>query len=174
MFPTDPTETIPESETQGIREKSRSEPSTLGFVVLWSADEPSFLGSWLRVPRDSGQKAVVLGRGPAVGSGEPRLVAVRQRPDGNHLLPAFMSPSLSKAQLSVEARATETLIVRNIGRRRLLVNGQQVEDGELRAGDVVDIGSQLTLLCAVRPQVLGALSSRAASIRRGRCARIRR
>jgi DNA-binding NtrC family response regulator len=63
-----------------------------------------------------------------------------------------MSPSLSKAQLSVRIRSAETLHVRNIGRRRLFVNGQQAEDSELRAGDIVDIGTQLTLLCAVRPQ----------------------
>ncbi len=152
MFPSDPTETIPESETVGARKKSRSERSALGFVVLWSADEPLFLGAWLPVALGSTGK-LVLGRGPPSGAREPpRVVAVRQRPDGNHPLPAFMSPSLSKVQLLLQARSPETLIVENVGRRRLSVNGQQLENGELRANDIVDIGTQLTLLCTVRPQ----------------------
>ncbi|MEI9941117.1 MAG: sigma 54-interacting transcriptional regulator [Pseudomonadota bacterium] len=149
MFPSDPSETIPESEPSGAQRKSRSEASVLGFVVLWSADEPAFLGAWLPVA-SSGKH--ILGRGPSSGVGEPaRVVAVRQRPDGNHPLPAFMSPSLSKIQLTVQAQAPEALIVENVGRRRLFVNGQQLENSELRVGDVVDIGAQLTLLCAVRP-----------------------
>ena len=125
----------------------------LGFVVLWSADEPLFLGAWLPVLCAATGKSLVLGRGlSGEAGGLPRLVAVRQRPDGNHLLPAFMSPSLSKAQLSVQVRSPETLLVENIGRRRLFINGQQLANGELRVGDIVDIGSHLTLLCAVRPQ----------------------
>jgi DNA-binding NtrC family response regulator len=121
----------------------------MGFIVLWSADEPLFLGAWLPVALGT---SGILGRGPSAGASEPaRLVAVRQRPDGNHLLPAFMSPSLSKVQLTVQARSPEALIVENVGRRRLFVNGQRLENAELRAGDIVDIGTPLTLLCALRP-----------------------
>ncbi len=95
---------------------------------------PVFLGAWLPVARGTSGK-LILGRGPSSGASEsPRLVAVRQRPDGNHPLSAFMSPSLSKAQLAVQLRSPETLVVENIGRRRLFVNGQQLENAELRAG----------------------------------------
>ena len=149
MLPSDPTETIPESEAVEVRKRSRSEPASLGFIVLWSADEPLFLGAWLPVALGA---SGILGRGPSAGASEPaRLVAVRQRPNGNLLLPAFMSPSLSKVQLLVQARLPEALFVQNVGRRRLFVNGEQLENSELRAGDIVDIGTQLTLLCAARP-----------------------
>jgi len=153
VFPTDPAETIPESERLGARKKRDAEHSALGFVVLWSADEPLFLGAWFPVAQGLAQRELVLGRGPSPGgpSDPLRLVGVRQRPDGNHPLPAFMSPSLSKVQLTVQARSPETLVVRNVGRRRLFVNGQQLDNAELRAGDIVDIGTQLTLLVAVRP-----------------------
>lgn len=154
MLPTnDPTETVPESETTGARQSPRAGPPALGFLVVWSADEPLFLGAWLPVGSGSHERPLVLGRGPAHSADEPgRLQAFRQRPGENHALPAFMSPSLSKIQLSVHAPTPEALVVKNVGRRRLIVNGQQVEESELRAGDLVDLGSQLTLLCAVRPQ----------------------
>src|SRR5450432_3104135 len=156
MLPNDPTETIPESEATGARQHGRVAQSALGFLVLWSADEPLFLGAWVPVATGKIEKRLILGRGPAVNAGEPaRLRAVRQRPDGNEPLPAMMSPSLSKAQLSVHAPTPETLIVENVGRRRLLVNGQQLEKCELRVGDIVDVGSRLTLLCALRPQYWG-------------------
>jgi hypothetical protein len=149
----DPTETIPESEAAGVPPNARSTLPALGFVVLWSADEPAFLGAWLPVAVGSRDKHLVLGRGPALDSQDPaRLRAVRQRPGGNQPLPVMMSPSLSKVQLSVHAPTRDTLRVENLGRRRLFVNGQQQEAGELQVGDIVDIGSRLTLLCAARPQ----------------------
>src|SRR5450432_2392959 len=160
MLPNDPTETIPESEATGARQHGRVAQSALGFLVLWSADEPLFLGAWVPVATGKIEKRLILGRGPAVNAGEPaRLRAVRQRPDGNEPLPAMMSPSLSKAQLSVHAPTPDALIVENIGRRRLLVNGQQLEKSELRAGDILDLGSRLTLLCAARPQAWGGAPS---------------
>jgi DNA-binding NtrC family response regulator len=147
----DPTETVPESERPGTGDPLARQP-TLGFVVLWSADEPLFLGAWLPIAARVGAESLVLGRGSARGANEIRVVAFRQRPGENHRLPAFQSPSLSKAQLLVRASTSETLSVQNVGRRRLMVNGRQVEKSELCVGDIVDVGSQLTLLCALRPQ----------------------
>jgi transcriptional regulator with PAS, ATPase and Fis domain len=157
MFPDDPTETIPESETTDSPRHTGSIRSALGFIVLWSADEPLFLGAWLPVASSSLERPLVLGRGPTHGAHQlGRLLAFRQRPGENHALAALMSPSLSKAQLSVHASTPEALIVENIGRRRLIVNGQQLEKSELHVGDIVDLGSQLTLLCAVRPECWAA------------------
>jgi transcriptional regulator with AAA-type ATPase domain len=149
----DPTETIPESERPGPLADTHAQAPAIGLVVLWSSDEPQFLGAWLPVPGSTTGQPTVLGRGSARGPNEAgRVVALRQRPGGNQPLPAFLSPSLSKTQLLLWASTAATLSVENVGRRRLSVNGRECEKGELRPGDIVDIGSQLTLICAVRPQ----------------------
>jgi DNA-binding NtrC family response regulator len=149
----DPTETVPESEATGARQGPRAARPALGFLVLWSADEPLFLGAWIPIASGGLERRLVLGRGPAHSAGEPgRLQAFRQRPGVNHALPALTSPSLSKNQLAIHAPTADSLYAENVGRRRLMVNGQQVKKSELRAGDIVDLGSQLTLLCAIRPQ----------------------
>jgi DNA-binding NtrC family response regulator len=147
----DPTETLPESENAGARPGMPARPE-LGLLVLWS-DEPQFLGAWLPIEAGGASAPLIFGRGSVREPGDPeRLVAFRQRPEANLRLPAFTSPSLSKSQLLLQLpQGTGTLSVENVGRRRLLVNGQLREKSELRPGDIVDLGSQLTLLCALRP-----------------------
>jgi hypothetical protein len=45
VFPSnDPIETVPESERTASLRGSRASEPVLGFIVLWSADEPLFLG----------------------------------------------------------------------------------------------------------------------------------
>ncbi len=149
-------ETVPESEdirSSAARELRIDASQRLGFLVLWNTDEPGTIGAFLPIVAGATASTQVLGRGAARPSDEhARLVAVRQRPQRNEPLPPFESPSLSRTQLLIRRVAPERLELVNVGRRRLFVNGKPVEELEVGPGDVVELGVQLTLLCAMRPR----------------------
>ncbi len=150
-------ETIPESED--VRSRAAHElqiDSKLGpgFLVLWNTEEPSTIGAFLPVAGPT-RNTVVFGRGAERPQDEHvRLVAVRQRPQSNEPLPPFESPTLSRVQLMIRRAAPARLELTNVGRRRLFVNGQFVEEAEVEAGDVVELGTQLALMCVMRPRAL--------------------
>lgn len=147
-------ETVNDSGGIGIRAEHRV---GLGLVVLWSSEEPDYLGAWLPVTTGDALGPRVLGRGPARADDEhPRLLALRQRPDSNVALAPFQSEALSRLQLVIRPLSQELLELENVGRRRLLVNGAAADRHQVQAGDVVEIGSRLTLLCTKRPLRLGA------------------
>ena len=156
----DQLETLAESEDDAERAGlglRGDEPPVPGLVVLWSMDEPACVGAWLPVSPSPAARAHVFGRGPSRQDDEhPRLLAYRQRPDGNHSLEPLQSQSLSRSQLLVQAALPELLELVNVGRRRLLVNGTEVERAQVRPGDVIEIGAQLALLCVTRPRRFGA------------------
>jgi DNA-binding NtrC family response regulator len=142
-------ETVDDSEGTGIRAEQRV---AVGFVVLWASEEPEYLGAWLPVTTGDALGPRVLGRGPARADDEyPRLSALRQRPGSNEALPPFRSEALSRVQLLVRPSSPERLVLENLGRRRLFVNGAAADRHEAQVGDIVEIGGRLVLLCAQRP-----------------------
>ena len=154
--------TLPEEHDQGPSAE-RQQVRVLGFVTLWSAADPEYLGAWLPIGTGSSTPPVVLGRGGALtGESRKRVVAVRQRPGHNEILPQLGNQSLSREQLEIRTLAAGHLDVKNVGRLPLLVNGQKVEHSEIRAGDVLELGSQMALLCVERPAVLPELGARSA------------
>jgi two-component system, NtrC family, response regulator HydG len=146
-------ETEPETgESMGQWETRSGAKEGLGLVVLWSADTPEDLGSWLPVAASGAGGARVFGRGPARAEDPyPRLSAFRQRPNHSELLPPFQSSALSRSQLVIRPLDQKTLEVENVGRRKLIVNGAVADRHEVRPGDVLEIGSRLALLCTTRP-----------------------
>jgi len=123
-----------------------------GFVVLWSSEGDEHLGAWMPIPEG---KRRILGRGAARDDDEyPRLRPSRQRPGSLILLEPFEHQALSRVQLVVERVSPQDLHVENVGRRRLSVNGSDTESATVGPGDLVELGSQLVLLCAVRPRKL--------------------
>jgi two-component system nitrogen regulation response regulator GlnG/two-component system response regulator HydG len=130
-------------------------------VVVWSSDEPEYVGAWLPVAAGDGRGARILGRGLARADDEhPRLALFHQRPEHSERLSPPASEGLSRAQLLVKPLGPELLEVTNLGRRKLTVNQVCQERHEVRPGDVLEIGSRLTLLCTMRPQRLdGAAAS---------------
>jgi two-component system, NtrC family, response regulator HydG len=128
----------------------------IGLVVVWSSDEPDFLGSWLPVTTRDGGGARLLGRGPARSDDQhPRLSMLRQRPEQNELLAPLRSEGLSRSQLLIRPLGAELLEVTNLGRRKVLMNGAAADRHEVRPGDILEIGSRLALLCSMRPSRLG-------------------
>jgi two-component system, NtrC family, response regulator HydG len=151
-------ETTPETlgDSLGGTERNPDRRLGIGFVVLWSSDEPECLGAWLPVTSGDGRGPRVLGRGPARAEDEhPRLSALRQQPEQNELLPPFRSEGLSRSQLFIRPLRAELLAIVNLGRRKLLVNGAAANEHEVRPGDIVEIGSRLALLCSMRPSRIG-------------------
>jgi len=155
-------ETTPETldDASDSKGKEFDRRTGLGFVVVWSSDEPEYLGAWLPVALGDGRGARILGRGPARADDEhPRLALFHQRPGHNELLPPLASEGVSRSQLLCKPLAPDLLEVTNLGRRRLAVNGVTQERHEVRPGDVLEIGSRLTLLCTMRPQRLGGAAA---------------
>jgi two-component system nitrogen regulation response regulator GlnG/two-component system response regulator HydG len=146
--------TLPEPD---VAPGSAPAPASLGFVILWAPAEVGLVGAWLPVPREPR----VLGRGPASeADAHPRVQAVRQSPGANMLLPAFASPALSRTQLELCQLEALRLRVKNVGRCKLWVNEIAAEETSVEPGDLVQVGSQLLLLCTRRvariPGQLGA------------------
>ena len=140
--------TLPEADLVASASSVFYTRESLGFVVLWAPAEAPLHGAWLPLSAEPR----VLGRGAAQASDpHPRLQAIRQSPGTNAFLPPFMSPALSRVQLEVFHSESLSIQLKNVGRCKLWVNGAPVETGTAELGDVVQIGSQLLLLCSKRP-----------------------
>jgi DNA-binding NtrC family response regulator len=130
--------------------RARGVERNMGFVVLWCANDAKALGAWAQVSRTP--KILGRGHGRADDPG-PRLTFVHQRPGANRQAPVISNPTVSRQQL--EATALDGQItIRNLGRLALTVNGEDATEARLREGDVIEIGSQLSLLCTMRPPYL--------------------
>jgi two-component system nitrogen regulation response regulator GlnG/two-component system response regulator HydG len=116
------------------------------LVIVWSLEEPERIGESTAV---HGER--LLGRGdPQADDPAPRLKFARARP--GHLAPgaALQSARLSRAQLVVTSRPEGRLLVRSIGRCRLLVHGREVTEAEVGDGDVLHLRNALMLLVVRR------------------------
>lgn len=146
-----------ETETETDRARSTSgAPADLGFVVLFSSQGSEHVGAWLPVPEGKGG---LLGRGEPRESDElPRLRPVRQRPGQMTPVSPFMQRALSRSQLLLKRRGSEILLVENVGRCRISVNGAEVAQTTVGPGDLIELGSQLLLACSLRPRALPGTS----------------
>lgn len=128
------------------------------LVIAWSATEPQRVGevAFVSPPGVWWQ----LGRAhqteppPAPQS----LLFAPQRPAGLGPTPAAApprDPALSRQQLLCMARGDE-LLVRNVGRCPLRLNGRPVTEARVRSGDTLHLEDQLLLFCAFRPAALAS------------------
>ncbi len=140
------TETIDEPSPD---KPARDDGPRLALVVIHASD-PRRVGDVL-FPRLS---PTVIGRGD---EGSEELAAlVRQRPGANEPRPPLELPALSRRQCEITlAPRGEGIVVRNLGRRRLL-DGQGGPRDEVRLtpGETFEIEGQLAFVCANRPEVL--------------------
>ena len=148
--------TAPEASAQraGVSAPARQ----LGFVVLASGEVPARAGAFIAVPISPG--TWIFGRGSARAD-DPcaRLSVVMQRPQQNLQLPPFENTSLSRVQLQV-TRSGSSLALVNLGKCALSVNGVTKQCAQVTAGDVIEIGRQLALLCVQRPERFDGESAR--------------
>jgi DNA-binding NtrC family response regulator len=139
--------TVPERPARAS--SAPSPESLIGFVVVWSSSDVEQLGGWLPVREGTW----IFGRGAALADdAHPRLQILRQRPGVNLGVSPFRNASLSRVQLLCSRAGSEpALDLDNVGRCSLSVNGREVKRARVRADDVVELGSQLMLLCVRRP-----------------------
>jgi DNA-binding NtrC family response regulator len=137
--------TLPEA--QSAPASSLRTQESLGLVVIWAPGDAGLLGAWLAI----GSEPRILGRGAALST-DPwlRVQAIRQTPGSNVLLGPFASPALSRVQLELRQVPGAGLSLKNLGRLKLSVNDAGCDEAIVSAGDVVQIGNQLLLLCARR------------------------
>lgn len=145
-----------ESEPEGEAHRTSGDAGLIpGLVVLWSRSDPALLGAWLPVPQVASDTPSVFGRGEPLATDEyPRLSWFRQRPLVNERVVPVTARSISRTQLLVRATGPATLQLVNVGRARLSINGRAAERGEAHAGDIVELGRELCLLCTSRERKL--------------------
>jgi two-component system nitrogen regulation response regulator GlnG/two-component system response regulator HydG len=139
------TETIDDARLPWDQAGRVQAPQT-SLVVLWSLEEPDRIGESAVV-----QGERILGRGEAQADDPaPRLRFGRARPGGHTPGPALGGARLSRVQLQLSPRAEGRLLVRSLGRCRLLVNGRETEEAEVGDGDVIHLRNALMLLVVRR------------------------
>jgi two-component system nitrogen regulation response regulator GlnG/two-component system response regulator HydG len=129
----------------------------LWLVILWSAREPHRVGHSAFCEEG---KLHLLGRAPQARDGEAPLSFAAARPPeaGGYEFAsdAILGEALSRRQLEIRAESN-CLIVRNVGRCPMWVNGSLVSRAEIGPGDTVHLQQQILLLCINRPRVFPSL-----------------
>jgi DNA-binding NtrC family response regulator len=145
-------DTTPDTLESEAEAREQRDARQLGFVVLWSRDEPDRIGAWIPVVTGGRTGSRLLGRGAARAEDRhPRVMALRQRPGPAQAQLTLEAESISRLQLTLEATGPERLEVENVGRRVLKINGTPRTEGVAVPGDVLEIGGGFALLCSVRP-----------------------
>jgi two-component system nitrogen regulation response regulator GlnG/two-component system response regulator HydG len=132
--------------------RGADQPSpALALVLVASRSEPGRIGElWL--PPAGGQAGLFGRLDPNDAKGH--LGWVRQRPGRNLPTGPLTAPGISRAQLRVATLPGDALLVENVGRRALLVDGQPVTQATVRAGTTLELLSEALLLVTERPRTM--------------------
>ena len=147
--------TAPERDFAAGRSRAAG-AEVFALVIVWCRDEPWRVGEVLLVPPGP---ALVVGRESSEPGEPPKASFGQQRPRHWRASPPFAMKTLSRRQLSVVATDAERLLVKNHGKSLLLKNGEQTLEAACVPGDLLQVGAQLLLLCARRPQKLASESA---------------
>jgi len=134
-----------ETLDQSLRQPARGEPGRLGLALVWSADEPERVG-----------QIALPATGSVLGRAEGTLGLVQQRPGLNLDTGPLRGGRLSREALRLRPRG-ERLQVDNLGRRPMIVDGQEVGTAQLGPGDLLEISGAILLYCVERADRLPAL-----------------
>lgn len=141
-----------EEHSQTDAKLNTKAPEVPSLVVLWAANEPTRAGEVLVVPPGSPGPWRLFGRGPASGDDpEQRILLSRHRPGSVLASPPITSPSISRAQFLSRCTEANTLWLKNLGKCRLTLNGNDLAEGEVVPGDILELGKQMVFLCVQRP-----------------------
>jgi two-component system nitrogen regulation response regulator GlnG/two-component system response regulator HydG len=121
------------------------------LVIAWCPDEPQRLGEVFLLPEDKPLRTYVLGRGPAQHD-DPglRVLPARQRPGRQDVMAPLTTRAISRVQLRVTV-TPHALSVENVGKMLLLHGEREVTRVAVKAGDTLQLGNHLLLLCVRRP-----------------------
>ena len=124
---------------------------TTALVLAWSSHEPERVGEVACFL----EGVYELGRGEQAGDAR-RVVFQRERPGSREPQPALTGPGISRRQLLLRLRDS-ALVVENLGRCPVRVNGERVEKTVVTAGDTILVEGQLLLYVSHRPVALEPL-----------------
>ena len=131
----------------------------LSLVVAWCQDAWR-LGHSLTIPPGDPGPTVAFGRGNEPSDGA-RRVSLEQRRPGQPIAatPPLDNPVISRTQLELRSLGPRRLLVRNVGRCKLLHDGREASEAEVSPGETLQLGRQLLFVLAER--TAGALSGAA-------------
>jgi two-component system nitrogen regulation response regulator GlnG/two-component system response regulator HydG len=142
------------TEAESTDQPDERAPGLLeALVVVYCADDPSRLGEVLLLPPSRG-RPFVFGRGDAPSGDVVRARLVRQRPGQNTEMPPLEASDLSRSQLLLKSHPEGEIAIENVGKRALVVDGEQVTSARVRSGDLVEVGRKMVLLATRRPATL--------------------
>jgi DNA-binding NtrC family response regulator len=127
-------------------------PHPLALALVYSLQEGERIGeiAWLtaREPgRPGGPHPKVLGR-------DGDLDFVQHRPRERTVTGPLADPAVSRRQLVLRPLTSGRVAVERVGKLGLRVNGVPVDEAELRAGDVLELGDRAVLVVHARPELL--------------------
>jgi hypothetical protein len=126
---------------------------TSALALVWSAEEPERVGEVACLPPGT-DGPYTLGRAVEPGEdGALPLVLTRLRPFERTVTGALRDARVSRCQLRIGALAGGSLLVEQIGRGRLQVNGHDVERAVVVPGDVITAVDRFAVLYTDRPSV---------------------
>ncbi len=126
-----------------------AERGRLELVIAWSLDEPERVGESAHI-----DGARLLGRGAEEGERD-RLRFRRWRPGQVGPATALQSPRISRDQVRLRPEGDRHLLVENIGRCKLQINGEDRSEGEARPGDTLSLRNAMVLVVARREPLAG-------------------
>ena len=134
----------------GPRSGPRSQVPAL--ALLWSQEEPGRVGELLCLPRAAIDVPFTIGRAREPGEdGALPLTLQQLRPFSRVDTGPLRAGNVSRWQLRVRVIAEDELLVEQIGRGALHVNGHAVERAIVGPGDVVEARDRFALLYTRRP-----------------------
>ena len=129
--------------------------NSLGFVLLWSRDEPDRVGEVTFVPSMETGAVATLGRAASAPGDEiPRMEWLRQQPGHVVTTGPLCTARISRIQFEVEVHGPRTLQIRNVGQRSMLYDGHKQATVIVMAGDLVELRGVALLMCIQRPRDL--------------------
>jgi DNA-binding NtrC family response regulator len=135
------------------RSETGTDAGIFVLCVLWCREEPWRIGEVLPVPWSVPAPVIRFGRGLATGDGPGKSQLGHLRPGEWRPAPPLAAPSISRDQLELRALSDREILVKNVGRAGLLHQDRETTEAHCQAGDVLQIGKQLLLLCCHRPRL---------------------
>jgi len=128
---------------------TRKASPVLALAIVWSRSEPHRVGE-IAVPDDrDADSTLTFGR----ASGVDALTLMRQRPGANLETGPLDAAGISRVQWRVQPRRA-VLMIDNVGRRELLLNGAIATRVQARLGDLLEIRGELIVLVVARAREL--------------------
>jgi two-component system nitrogen regulation response regulator GlnG/two-component system response regulator HydG len=146
--------TVSEDEEQGepVEDFGPAPPKGMALVLAWSKDQPWRIGETLFLPEEF-EQTVWLGRGSNTAGEPPKATFLQQRPGQWVPSSAITARAISRYQMALR-HVGAAYVAHNEGRCPLLRNGVEATECALAAGDLLQLGKQLVLLCCQRPAEL--------------------